>query len=163
MRVSILKSFKSSYLLLAATVAISRVGADFWIASGVIGAGGSWVAIPQYQFTCSGVDAAEGNWPTFSGRGAPPDWLGFTVSSGLCGSTASYDMYWEWDLSSAQTYWSVYEHGGDGQNLGSCWVRGGEGVLCPNYQCQPGGTDTNDCPVATSQIYCYTALCGVPS
>ena len=154
-----------AFLLLAA---ISCVRADFWIVQDYSHApdGETYnppsVAIGPDDFTCSAYISGIGRWPTVSYTGLGPWWETSNVEPGLCGNTTGIDMYLDWDDNAAEPFWDVYEHGGDGKNLGSCWIRGDGELTCGDQaKCTySGGAATGVCHIATTQWYCYSALCG---
>lgn len=122
-----------------------------------------YVAIGADDFTCSNYENGEGSWPSVSFMGIGPWWLTINMAPGLCGNTTGIDTYSDWDFAAAKPFWNVFEHGGDGTSLGSCWDRSDFGLNCAVQSCPVGASpDTGLCELAAQHYYCYTALCGIP-
>jgi hypothetical protein len=154
--------FKAFSLL----AAISWVRADFWIVQDYTHApdGETYnppsVALGPNNFNCD--DYEDATWPSVSFTGLGPWWETMQVAPGLCGNGTGIDMYLDWDWSAGEPYWDVYAHGGDGQNLGSCWLTGSDKLTCGQEKtcAYAGGAATGACHLASKQYICYTALCG---
>ena len=66
------------------------------------------------------------------------------------------DFYYEWVPAETS---KMYEHNGDGQQLGTCYTQGDD-LECADFGSSRGGMGENNLPRAQMTIYCYAALCG---
>ena len=112
------------------------------------------VAIGPDDFTCSAYISGIGTWPTVSYTGAAPWYEQLALNRAFLERQPV--------ANAAEPFWDIYEHGRDGQVLGSCWIRGSGQLTCGDEaKCTyTGGAGTGVCCNDAMVWYCYSALCG---